>query len=116
MCTGGQAAVKRHNEFIDVLQHNLGISPIPLLGSLLQLLLKVFDMTGLIKLLLKPIKPTQEGLVQSVVDDVNILKGHPLITGDVDLYGFVYSTEDGSLKQIIHRPPGSLGRARHVHN
>ena len=97
IAAGGMHAVKRHRALINIMAHNLGI----LLGTLLRIL----SLVGLDRFILKPIPPTSEGLVQSVIDDVNTLKRHPLIPDDIGIYGFVYSTEDGSLKEVAKRVP-----------
>ena len=99
-------AVKRHAALIGVMAHHLGL----ILGTLLRIL----SLVGLDKLLLKPIHPTSEGLVKSVIDDVNKLKKHPLIPKDIGLYGFVYSTEDGSLKEVAERLPDPHANVRHL--
>ena len=107
MCgAGGMHAVQRHGALISIMAHHLG----PILGLLLRLLAFV----GLDKLLLRPIHPTSEGLVQSVVKDVEVLKRTPLVPKDIGIYGFVYSTEDGSLKLVSQRHADPSASVKHL--
>ncbi|KAK9805093.1 hypothetical protein WJX73_004862 [Symbiochloris irregularis] len=103
---GGMHAVQRHKELISVMVHHLGF----FLGSILRFL----DFFKLTSLLLKPINPTSGGLVDSVVDDITALKRHPLIPADIEMYGFVYSTDDGSLKQVAKHVPRGVKDVRHM--
>ncbi len=74
--------MRQHSQLISVMAHNMGL--------VLGLIFKILDVAGLTSLILRPIKPSSEGLVQSVVNDINILKWTPLIPKDIGLYGFVY--------------------------
>ncbi|MEQ9618131.1 MAG: carbonic anhydrase [Deltaproteobacteria bacterium] len=38
---------------------------------------------------------------QSVKDDVRRIRNHPLVPGDVTIYGFLFEVETGRLKEII---------------
>lgn len=90
---GGQAAVRQHGMLIQSM-----VDKLPLFFGLLLRLLDFLQMTGLI---LKPIR----NLERSIYDDVEKLKSNPLIPTSIGIYGFLYSTEDGSLKEITRRLP-----------
>lgn len=90
---GGMAAVRQHDHLIKVLSERLGF----LAGTVLKILASV----GLDELWLQPIKD----LDKSVQDDVQKLSKTSLIPDTIGIYGFVYSTEDGSLREICRREP-----------
>ena len=69
------------------------VDKLPFLFGLLLGVLDALNMTGL---LLKPIRH----LEQSVYEDVEKLKSNPMVPKSIGIYGFLYSTEDGSLKEI----------------
>ncbi|KAK9819048.1 hypothetical protein WJX74_010765 [Apatococcus lobatus] len=94
---GGQQAVRDHHRLIGLMSKYLGF----ILGTLLT----IMSMLGLHKLIMRPITPTHEGLVNSVRKDVAVLKSCPLITRDVGIYGFIYDVQDGSLKEVLRREP-----------
>ena len=79
------------------------VDKLPLLFGLLLRLLDFLQMTGLI---LKPIR----NLERSIIEDVEKLKTNPLVPQSIGIYGFLYSTEDGSLKQITSRLPKRSGK------
>ena len=95
---GGQAAVRQHGMLIQSM-----VDKLPFLFGMILRLLDLLQMTGLI---LKPIRD----LERSVVEDVGKLKSHPLVPKTIGIYGFVYSTEDGSLKEITKRLPDRRGK------
>ncbi len=90
---GGQAAVKQHGMLIQAM-----VDKLPFLFGLVLRLLDALSMTGL---LLKPIR----NLERSVYEDVEKLKSNPMVPKSIGIYGFLYSTEDGSLKEITRRLP-----------
>ena len=71
------------------------------LPFLFGLLLRVLDALSMTGLLLKPIR----NLERSVYEDVEKLKSNPMVPKSIGIYGFLYSTEDGSLKEITRRLP-----------
>ncbi len=71
------------------------------LPFLFGLVLRLLNMLGMTGLLLKPIR----NLERSIYEDVEKLKSNPLIPKSIGIYGFLYSTEDGSLKEITRRLP-----------
>jgi len=90
---GGQAAVKQHGMLIQAM-----VDKLPFLFGLVLRLLDTLSMTGL---LLKPIR----NLERSIYEDVEKLKSNPMVPKSIGIYGFLYSTEDGSLKEITRRLP-----------
>lgn len=74
------------------------VDKLPFLFGLLLRVLDALNMTGL---LLKPIR----NLERSVYEDVEKLKSNPMVPKSIGIYGFLYSTEDGSLKEITRRLP-----------
>ncbi|DBA79840.1 TPA: hypothetical protein ACH3X2_007677 [Trebouxia sp. C0005] len=90
---GGQAAVRQHGMLIQAM-----VDKLPFLFGLVLRLLDALSMTGL---LLKPIR----NLERSVYEDVEKLKSNPMVPKSIGIYGFLYSTEDGSLKEITRRLP-----------
>lgn len=74
------------------------VDKLPFLFGLVLRLLDALSMTGL---LLKPIR----NLERSVYEDVEKLKSNPMVPKSIGIYGFLYSTEDGSLKEITRRLP-----------
>ena len=74
------------------------VDKLPLLLGLVLRLLDLLQMTGLI---LKPIR----NLERSIFEDVQKLKSNPLVPKSIGIYGFLYSTEDGSLKEVTRRLP-----------
>ena len=95
---GGQAAVRQHGMLIQSM-----VDKLPLLFGLLLRVLDLLQMTGLI---LKPIRD----LERSIMEDVGKLKTNPLVPKSIGIYGFLYSTEDGSLKQVTSRLPDRRGK------
>ena len=95
---GGQAAVRQHDMLIQAIAEKL-----PLLFAMM---LRVLDFLGMTGLFLKPIR----NLERSIVEDVNKLKRNPMVPEHIGIYGFLYSTEDGSLKEISSRPPKRSGK------
>lgn len=79
------------------------VDKLPLPLGLLLRLLDFLQMTGLI---LKPIR----NLERSIIEDVEKLKTNPLVPKSIGIYGFLYSTEDGSLKQVTSRLPDRSGK------
>ena len=79
------------------------VDKLPLPFGLLLRLLDFLKMTGLV---LKPIR----NLERSIIEDVEKLKANPLVPKSIGIYGFLYSTEDGSLKQITSRLPDRSGK------
>ena len=79
------------------------VDKLPLLFGLLLRLLDFLQMTGLI---LKPIR----NLERSIIEDVEKLKTNPLVPRSIGIYGFLYSTEDGSLRQVTSRLPERSGK------
>ena len=90
---GGQAAVRQHGMLIQAI-----VDKLPLLFGLVLRFLDFLSLTGLF---LKPIK----NLERSVLEDVAKLERNPLVPKHIGIYGFIYSTDDGSLKQITQRLP-----------
>ena len=90
---GGQAAVRQHGMLIQAI-----VDKLPFLFGLVLRLLDFLQLTGIF---LKPIR----NLERSVLDDVEKLKHNPLVSKHIGIYGFLYSTEDGSLKRITQRLP-----------
>jgi len=74
------------------------VDKLPFLFGLVLRLLDTLSMTGL---LLKPIR----NLERSIYEDVEKLKSNPMVPKSIGIYGFLYSTEDGSLKEITRRLP-----------
>lgn len=95
---GGQAAVRQHGMLIQSM-----VDKLPLPFGLLLRLLDFLQMTGLI---LKPIR----NLERSIIEDVEKLKANPLVPQSIGIYGFLYSTEDGSLKEVTRRLPNRSGK------
>lgn len=79
------------------------VDKLPLFFGLLLRLLDLLHMTGLV---LKPIR----NLERSIIEDVEKLKSNPLVPKSIGIYGFLYSTEDGSLKQVTSRLPDRGGK------
>ena len=90
---GGQAAVRQHGMLIQAI-----VDKLPFLFGLVLRLLDFLQLTGIF---LKPIR----NLERSVLEDVEKLKRNPIVPKHIGIYGFLYSTEDGSLKQITQRLP-----------
>ena len=74
------------------------VDKLPFLFGLVLRVLDLLHMTGLI---LKPIRD----LERSIYEDVDKLKNNPLVPKSIGIYGFLYSTEDGSLKEVTRRLP-----------
>lgn len=94
---GGMAAVREHDQLISTMADRLGM----VLGNVLKLLAQL----GLDSLFLQPITD----LDKSVQQDVDKLAHAALIPDTVGIYGFAYSTENGSLREVARREP--KGRA-----
>lgn len=95
---GGQAAVRQHGMLIQAM-----VDKLPFLFAIA---LRALDALGMTGLLLKPIR----NLERSIVEDVSKLKANPMVPKHIGIYGFLYSTEDGSLKEIVSRPPVRSGK------
>ncbi|MGM0678399.1 MAG: carbonic anhydrase, partial [Pseudomonadota bacterium] len=37
---------------------------------------------------------------QSVVEDVQRIRHHPLVPGDIPIYGYIYDVKSGKLKEV----------------
>ena len=90
--------MRQHDSLIQAMAEKL---PFPF-----SLLLRFTAFLHLDGLLLKPIRD----LNTSIIEDVNKLKNNPLVPKSIGIYGFLYSTEDGSLKEVIRRSPVRTGK------
>ena len=49
-------------------------------------------------------------LEKSVVDDVRRIRNHPLVPGNIPIYGYIYNVKTGALEEV--REATEIGRAR----
>jgi len=101
---GAQYATRKHDQFLETVQKKLRI-PGPVRSLLYGLLAVVKAITGvdLSHYNALPIGTSMKDLENSVVEDVEKLEKSPLIAKNIPIYGVIYHTESGEVKEVIRK-------------